>query len=1296
MVDKILSFNGTKLTEIVESEKVKLDRISKRDIAIIGMDGQFGEMKDLYEFWNALKSGKDCIREFPENRKEDIMAFLKSQGMGQDNTEFQVSAFMSHIDKFDYSFFNISPREASLMDPNQKIFLETVWRAIEDSGFGGLSLKGTKTGIFLGDVGNSFPDYKTMIYFGARDKYAMCVPGNIKSIIASRISYILDLKGPAVMVDTACSSSLVAVHMACQSLFAGECEMAIAGGINIRLMPIKDASSNIGIKSHDGKARTFDDSSDGTGGGEGVAAIVLKPLAKALKDGDSIYAVIKGTASNQDGSSIGITAPNSAAQEELLMQAWRNACIEPDTISYIEAHGTGTKLGDPIEIDGISRAFRNYTNKRQFCAIGAAKTNIGHLDSASGITGLVKAVLSLKNRQIPPTIHFSRPNKSINFEDSPVYVNDKLREWEVQENPRRCGVSSFGLSGTNCHIVLEEAPTRPVSLETINTPMVFTLSANSLNSFRALVDSYKKFLEENNEINLMDLCFTSNIGRGHYKFRAAILVSNNLSLIEGLDKLLYLEDTYTDLNTFFARHIIVSESKEIKENSEITVQEKKYLSYKTDELIKNLDIASHDQYTINLIEICKLYVNGAEVNWKALYIGKTFRRLNMPVYQFDGERCWYLDNTQNIEMKSLYHTVEWKNEKLELVDSNLETAGYTIIFKDMFGIADKLKDKLIEEKVNIIEVELGNDFEVIDEGRYIISNRKQDYIKLFNIFNNKDIRNIIHMLTISSDNELNDFPAHEKRLDLGVYSLLFLSRAITESGIKNPINITLVSKYAYNVTQNEKAIIPENSAMFGLAKVLNHESMNVKCRCTDIGESKEIENIYSELKAKDEGLISAYRDGKRYVEFFDTLNTQKIERLETPVKSTGVYIITGGTGGIGLEIAKYFSTKNKVNIVLINRTMFPERSKWDFILDENEDKKLCYKISSLRDIEVGGSNVEIVSADISNAEEIKQVLDNIRDKYSAINGVIHCAGIAGDGFLFKKDEEVFRKVLYPKIQGTWMLDHLTKEDRMDFLILFSSITSIIGAPGQGDYTAANAYLDAFTAYRNKLGKRTLTINWPAWSETGMAVDYGVDTSHSVIKPLCTSEAIKVFDIVLNLKLERSIVGEMNYQLLDNGLDKSFIKLSKGIRYKLENISNPISVHEIESEQKVIPVEIKGKKENSYTDTQRKLAQIWAEILGLKEISIYSNFNELGGDSILAAHFVRRIQTDYPGIIDITDIFSYPTIHEMSQYIDKITMESIDQNEPSVDEVLERLSKGNLSVEEAAKLMEMVGDKEWKM
>ena len=320
-----------------------------KDIAVIGIAARLPMAENIDIFWDNLVKGRDCVDYFPKSRQKDADIFAELVGINKQSKEYNNGSYFEAVDKFDYSFFRISPKEASLMSPEQRVFLETVWQAVEDAGYGNDRLKSSNTGVYFGYSADALFDYKRLIEKVNPELLIDALPGNLSSIIPSRISYLLDLKGPSICIDTACSSSLVAVHLACKALRNMECDVAIAGSVKINLLPVK-SSKKLGIESSDGRARTFDDSSDGTGMGEGVAAVILKPLSRALRDGDNIYAVIKGTAANQDGNCIGITAPNAQAQRDVIIAALEDAGIDAETISYIEAHGTGTELGDPIEI----------------------------------------------------------------------------------------------------------------------------------------------------------------------------------------------------------------------------------------------------------------------------------------------------------------------------------------------------------------------------------------------------------------------------------------------------------------------------------------------------------------------------------------------------------------------------------------------------------------------------------------------------------------------------------------------------------------------------------------------------------------------------------------------------------------------------------------------------------------------------------------------------------------------------------------------------------------------------------
>ncbi|NKQ35829.1 MAG: amino acid adenylation domain-containing protein [Chloroflexi bacterium] len=498
------------------------DNFTGLEIAIIGMNGRFPQSNDLRHFWNNLKNGLEAIAFFSD---EELIAAGVSPDIAQNPHYVKAGGILDNVELFDASFFGFFPREAALMDPQHRIFLETAWAGLEHAGYTPANYPGL-IGVYAGVSLNTyllFHLYNNLNAIGSADIYPITI-GNDKDFLPTRVSYKLDLRGPSVNVQSACSTSLVAVHMACRSLLDYQCDMALAGGVSIHL-PQKRGYlyQEGGIASPDGHCRAFDAQAQGTVGGSGVGIVVLKRLADALEDGDTIHAVIKGSATNNDGAlKVGFTAPGVEGQAEVIATAQALADVEPDSIQYIETHGTGTALGDPIEIAALTRVFREQTADTQFCAIGSVKPNIGHLDAAAGIAGLIKAVLALEHGQIPPSINFEQPNPRIDFANSPFYVNTKLRDWESNGRPRRAGVSSFGLGGTNAHVILEEAPPLPPASESRPWQLLL-LSAKTETALDTAAWNLADYLMQNPDANLADVAFTYQVGRQRFNHRRMLL-----------------------------------------------------------------------------------------------------------------------------------------------------------------------------------------------------------------------------------------------------------------------------------------------------------------------------------------------------------------------------------------------------------------------------------------------------------------------------------------------------------------------------------------------------------------------------------------------------------------------------------------------------------------------------------------------------------------------------------------------------------------------------------------------------
>ncbi|GMK38598.1 hypothetical protein PCCS19_16520 [Paenibacillus sp. CCS19] len=1576
----------------------QLNHVAKKDIAVIGMGGKFAAADSVHEYWQLLRSGTDGNREFPAGRRRDIqpyLSYLLDMGFSEEGLQYSFGGFLPEIDKFDYGLFQLSPREAALMDPKQRVLLEMMWTAIEDAGYGGDKLRGSRTGVFVGESNDFYDDYRQHLLLQDVDDYGHSVVSNINSITASRIAYLFDLKGPSLMIDTACSSTLVAIHMACQSIRNQECDMALAGGVNVLLTPYRGEKRwEIGIQASDGRAKTFDDTSDGTGTGEGAGVVLLKPLYKALEDRDPIHAIIKGSAINQDGRSAGLTTPNAAAQEEVIVRAWKDAGVEPETISYIEAHGTGTRLGDPIEINGIGRAFSRFTGKKQFCAVGSVKTNIGHLDNCAGIAGFIKCVLALKHKELPPSLHFRTPNRKIPFADSPVYVNDTLQPWVSETSERRCGISSYGLSGTNCHLVLEEAPKREqLELPASRAARLFTVSARTEEGIRSLIDSYLRHWEENGLPSLADCCYTAAAGRGHYSHRLAMTVDSSEALRDRLAELRG-STLATDerRGIYYGVHKVVSGKKNTLASDERTESEKALLDKQCAELLERYTAAPSDQA---LAPIALVYVEGAHVSWGALYIGEQVRSIHMPVYPFQKARCWmeaaeqgssernrmrendamlhpvvhrcaaetpefsvyatsfsidthwvlsehkvldhyvvpgttYLEmvreigsrmlRTQQVQLSGVTflspfivrdgetleaqaimkhadgclpftivsrrsEDTEWvthaegqvraidaatavrefvsldsirgRCSRVEVIDydhvpagaiqtgprwdnvervyigereamlklvlpaaytsdldsyalhpalmdcaanaANLAFGGgtylpfmykdirvfgptpgifyshvrklnahnggetetfdidlldesgrpfviireYTIkkvhaekklghapgdlyqlkwtptpsrhsnkqtkdaavlILKDSFGIGDAVAANLRSGGTKVIEASLGHAYAETGIEQYMVPATEEGFLRLLQAVEDSAVSQLIHLWPLSDTDESAGVESLLTGMERGVYSLFQLAKAFTEAKWKQPMSWIVATNGAASVDGTEQNIHPHHAAIAGLSKVLNQEYPNLAVRCVDVYGTDAAAAIVQEAEAGDNEVQTpqvAYRGGVRYTLEVAPLELNRNEEKGVTLHEGGVYLITGGTGGIGLEAARYLARMKRIKLVMINRSELPEREQWASLLAEPAaDVRLAAKLQAIREIELSGSNVFAYSADVANEAQMSKLIAGIRTGHGPIRGIIHAAGVAGDGYLMLKDRSTFESVLAPKIVGTWLLDSLTASDDVDFFVMCSSVTAITGGPGQSDYTAANQYMDAFAYQRRLRGRHALSINWPAWKETGMAVDYGVQDAPGVWMPVRTSKAIAQLDELLKHDVPQAIVGEFDYEVTHQLLDQLPFRLGNTIMSSMRRALAHKPFAQQRQQEPDSPqqrtIRLLGKPEQDITETEWQVGAIWASVLGLKELDLYENFNDMGGDSILAAQLYRKMDHQFPKRLHISDIFSYSSVYEMAGYLDPSDRAAASSaqsdaaaEDDEYDALLQKLINGELSPEEAS-LMLMEG------
>lgn len=1541
----------------------EIEEISSRDIAIIGIDVNLPKAGSLDKFWINLKNGKNCVDDMSRSRQKDVMDYLRLRGEDDGNVRFAKGGYLDEIDKFDYEFFKISYNEAKLMDPNQRLFLENVWKAIEDAGYGGEKLVGSNTGVYVGFTPGG--EYYQYIKDVDKKMIPYAETGNLSSVVASRISYILNLKGPSMIVNTECSSSLVALHLACRSLRNNEIDAALVGGVRVAFCPVY-SEEKLGIESDKEMICTFDDDSDGAVFGEGSIALVIKRYDKAIKDRDSIYAVIKGSCINQDGSSVGITAPNVGAQEEVICGAWKDAGVSPDTISYIETHGTGTRLGDPIEVQAINNAFKRYTGRKQFCGVGSVKTNISHLDNVSGMVSLVKTVLALKNKQIPPSINFNCPNRRIDFETSPVYVNNRLSNWATKDTPRRCGISSFGLSGTNSHVILEENENdiKIHNTDSNEIPKIFTISAIKKEGLTALISDMKKYLTANREIDISDICYTMNTGRGHYNYRLAVIVYSLDELCEALDYICVNGiDGELPRNIVYKKHIVVSDKKKKRDTDEITESIKKNYNKESEQLVT--EYLANDTKKDILEKLSLLYVKGSDIEWEKLYEKEELWRVNLPTYVFEKKRCWldieksgdkhplidyavinskektycfhtefnlkkhwvlsehkifdryivpgtvflemvregmyritkkegaiefknvvylsslYTKGDDSVEVQTLIqqdndcyhftigsgyhdggvHGKEWdsiycegqvitkvnsdeldltlsevkqkctdkvesagsnrkqnqiflgerwtklvrevyKNDnevlvKIELpkeyendleeyyihpsiydmainavsqnvgndvylpfnygslkVFSKTEKTIYTfihrndqednsqmvscdvVLFNEKGRIIAKVKDfiakkvnrpkqkyddsysykisyrectnvqkdndyiekpvliiggktkktsgiieKIKKTRKNVTEIYLSDKYEKVSSNKFYIDNTQESYSKVLSQCINDNMQ-IIHLLSLN-DNNSNDI---DSNLQNGVYSLLKIARSIIEMKIQYELDIVLVTDYMKKIGEQSRTN-PYNGCMAGLGKVLTNEVSNVQCRVLDIDDlkvSSEIDSVVENINSHGTQLYTAYRNGKAYGEVIETAKLPSADNFQDMIQENGVYIITGGMGSLGIRIAKCISDSKKTNIALIGRKEIKQLN--DINDSTTINNQLEENINILRSISESGTNITYYRGDVSDKSDMSGIFNELRNKFGKINGIVHGAGVIDDAFIMNKTDESFKKVLKPKVYGNNTLLDITRDDKLDFFINFSSISSLYGYPSQGDYAAANAYLDSSEPLEGTQVTKYITINWAPWKDAGMAYESNQKDT-GVFKMLPTDIGIEAFKRVLLNDNRNIIIGKIDYEKLEIFYEKAGLQFDDEILNHMKNKgTNNLSVHNTAKDSNK-PIE-KNRYDNA--PVEKELIKIWNDILGLEDIDIYKSFFNLGGDSIQAVALSKAVEQKYPGIVKVSDIFTYPSINEMTQYITSkldIEVKDTDNRFTMITDVLYKLEKGELSVDEAERLID---------
>ncbi|MGQ4416337.1 SDR family NAD(P)-dependent oxidoreductase, partial [Streptomyces sp. SAS_269] len=977
------------------------------DIAIIGVSGRYPQAADLDEFWQNLRSGRDCVREIPADRwNRDRYAAAGAGSWG---------GFLDDIDRFDPLFFQISLLEADHLDPQERLFLQCAHHTLEDAGYTADRLsRGGRVGVYVGVM---YQEYQ-LLSAQAQERGAPDALWGSASTVANRVSYFYDFHGPSLAVDTMCSSSLTSIHLACEAIRSGQCDTALAGGVNLTPHPNKYlVLGRRDFLSSDGRCRSFGEGGDGYVPGEGVGAVLLKPLARAIADGDQIHGVVKGTAVNHGGRSSGYSVPTPVAQGEVIADALTAAGVDPGALGYLEAHGTGTSLGDPIEVAGLQRAFRSAGGAPERLAIGSVKSNIGHCESAAGIAGVTKVLLQMRHGELVPSLHSATLNPHIDFDRTPLRVQRTLEPWhrpvrdadgERRTLPRLAGVSSFGGGGSNAHVVIEEypAPARPQT--TPDGPFLLVLSARTEEQLVEQARRLHARLGELSDADLPAVAWTLQTGRMALEQRLALAVG---SLTEARDRLAAFAAAPAAPGPW----------------TRGTVRPDRQAD---DDAVSAAVTAWREQGRHEAL--LALWAEGGAVKWDlAGATGPGPYRISLPGYPFARERCWFDLDTEGAPRRSAGGD-EGDVVLLRPRWTDLPATGATA------------------------------PGEAFAERHVVVLGRLTD--------GDRDtLRAALPADTTCTILGLADGPLDRQYTD-AARGLFTLTRDLLLRGVRRP---TLLQVAAVGTAGDDPAACLGGLA--GLLRTAHLENPRLHTQYVECLDGAAPATVAARLAAEaatgPEPEVR-HRDGRRLVR---RPTEVPLRPAPTPWREGGVYLVTGGVGGLGLIVARDIAAAvGTATVVLTGRSPLTDAQR-----------------AELDALRAAGLTVDHRRADVTDRDALARLLAHITGEHGPLTGVLHSAGVVHDNFLVRKSAEELERVLAPKVAGLVHLDELTREQALELFVCFSSIAGAFGNPGQADYAAANAFMDAYAAHRNRLvdtglrSGRTVSVGWPLWDEGGM-------------------------------------------------------------------------------------------------------------------------------------------------------------------------------------------------------------------
>ena len=1463
-------------------------------LAVIGIGCRLpGDVRTPEDCWRVLAHGIDVITEIPADRWNVREYYDPNlQASGKVNTRW--GGFVPDTGMFDPVLFGISPREAANIDPQHRLLLEVTWEAIQDSGRAPESLAGCRAGVF---VGISLSDYERMALEDALSINGNTCSGAYRSVASGRISYLLDLRGPSVSVDTACSSSLVAIHSACQSLRSGESDLALAGGVCLHLLPEHYVGlARLGMLSPDGRCKALDASANGFVPSEGCGMVVLKRLSDALADGDRIYAVVRGSATNQDGRTNSLTAPSGLAQRDVVSAALRNAQVPPSRISYVEMHGTGTSLGDPIEVEALTVALGEPRDAAPACALGAAKSNFGHLESAAGVTGFIKAVLALHHEEIPANLHFEKLNPHISLEGTRFQIPVRSMAWPRGQAPRFAGVSAFGFSGTNAHVVLEEAPRLPVrqAAHKVDAPWVLLVSARTPAALDAAAREYRNFLAgRGREIPLYDICHASALRRSHYEERLALTAGTHADMCALADEFLEgrrragtsrgrasgkaeslvfvcsgqgsqwprmgvsllcqepvfraaLEECETAIQRWAGWSLLgqlsAPEPESKLAHTEFAQPAIFAIQVALARLLDSWGVrpaavighsageiaASHISGILSLSEAARVVVlrgrlmqaatgkgKMAAVRLPAVAVAEELSRyggrvsiaaINSPqstVISGNGEAVDALLAECSVRglgsvplpVNYAFHSAQMHpfEEELRRALATVETrAGNIPIFSTVLGRAASGTEfdaaywgcnvRRPVQFAAAAEAAIGKGLEMFVEisAHPVLQNSIGECLAAHGVaadgiptLRRGQLERAALMASLGalhtagypvSWQAVYRQPAPPIALPAYPYQRQHYwleRRAAPQARLRETVRDTYETEWRLSrrgapvktprapwavagddATANERVaraldtlglavLPPQNGAraliwladtrpeedpaaagarilrtVLGLAQDLIRQESPEPARlwlvtrgavatgaasaCPGFAQSPlwgmfrsvaiehpELSCVRVDLdpKAPDYRVLAdeianwdgeeeiALHAGGRHVPRLAAVSTvPSTGPAEERIRADATYLVTGGMGALGLQAAEWLVGKGARTVVLMGRRA-----------------PSAHAVEVIQNLQSQGARIEIRQADVADLQQLGAVFAAIHRELPPLAGILHAAGVIDDGIFLEQTWPRMERVFSSKAAGAWNLHQLTAGKRLDLFVLYSSVASLTGSPGQSGYAAANAFLDALAHYRRSLGLAALSVNWGAWAGSGMAAqvtDSGRRRVLSGIQPMSAERCFAALEHALADGRPQVAIADADW----SRWNPAPRLLSPFLPQRDAQPPAPRDTEILRRLESASP----AKRRTVLVELLRTEV---ASILGLDVSGPYLDERQpllrIGMDSLMTVEFRNRLVAVLGRPLSATLVFDHPTIGALADFLNRDSQPK--EEIPKPDQLLQELD--GLSEAQAEELLQ---------